>query len=140
MPHSPEALRQMRAEFRDRGYIALTLRRRPGDAARLRLLADMAQAARIPTVATGDVLYHVQQRRVLQDVLTCIREGCTIDQAGFRRERSFDRVPEISRGNGATLCAPSRSRRPILGDRRAVPDFRLRISATSIRRKSKTPR
>ncbi|GAB2295008.1 Error-prone DNA polymerase 1 [Dionaea muscipula] len=86
-----EALRQMRAEFRDRIYIALSLRRRPGDAARLRLLAEMAQAARIPTVVTGDVLYHVQQRRVLQDVLTCIREGYAIDQVGFRRERSFDR-------------------------------------------------
>ena len=43
------------------------------------------------TVATGDVLYHVPQRRILQDVLTCIREGCTIDDAGFRRERSADR-------------------------------------------------
>ncbi len=96
LPDAPDAalvasLRQMRAEFPDRGYMALSLRRRPGDAARLRLLADMAQAARVPTVATGDVLYHAQQRRVLQDVLTCIREGCTIDQAGFRRERSFDR-------------------------------------------------
>ena len=37
------------------------------------------------------MLYHVPQRRILQDVLTCIREGCTIDDAGFRRERSVDR-------------------------------------------------
>ena len=55
------------------------------------VLADMAQAARVPTVATGDVLYHVPARRILQDVVTCIREGCTIDQAGFRRERTVDR-------------------------------------------------
>ena len=58
---------------------------------RLRELSDMAQAARVPTVATGDVLYHVPQRRILQDVLTCIREGTTIDAAGFRRERFVDR-------------------------------------------------
>ena len=58
---------------------------------RLRELADMAQTARVPTVATGDVLYHVPERRILQDVVTCIREGCTIDQAGFRRERTIDR-------------------------------------------------
>ena len=45
----------------------------------------------MPTVATGDVLYHAPERRVLQDVLTCIREGCRIDEAGFRRERSADR-------------------------------------------------
>ena len=96
LPDAPDAalaasLRQMRADFQDRGYLSLSLRRRPGDAARLRLLADMAQAARVAAVATGDVLYHTPQRRMLQDVLTCIREGCTIDQAGFRRERSFDR-------------------------------------------------
>ncbi|MGE4048710.1 MAG: error-prone DNA polymerase, partial [Acetobacteraceae bacterium] len=51
----------------------------------------LARQARVATVATGDVLYHAPGRRILQDVLTCIREGCTIDEAGFRRERSVDR-------------------------------------------------
>jgi DNA polymerase III alpha subunit len=51
----------------------------------------MARAARVATVATGDVLYHAPARRILQDVLTCIRKGCTIDDARFRRERSADR-------------------------------------------------
>ena len=37
------------------------------------------------------MLYHAPQRRILQDVVTCIREGCTIDDAGFRRERHADR-------------------------------------------------
>ena len=37
------------------------------------------------------MLYHAPERRILQDVVTCIREGCTIDTAGFRRERSADR-------------------------------------------------
>ena len=91
-----ESLARLRADFRDRGYLALTLRRRPGDAGRLRVLADMAQAACIPTVATGDVLYHSPARRILQDVVTCIREGCTIDQAGFRRERTVDRCLKSS--------------------------------------------
>ena len=45
----------------------------------------------MPTVATDDVLYHAPERRMLQDVVTCIREGCTIDDAGFRRERHADR-------------------------------------------------
>jgi len=77
--------------FPDRAYLALTLRRRPNDAVRLQRLADLGAAARIPTVVTGDVLYHAPRRRILQDVLTCIRHGCTIDDAGFRRERSADR-------------------------------------------------
>jgi len=85
------ALARLRRDFAGRCHLALGLRRRPGDAVRLRQLADLAQAARVPTVVTGDVLFHVPERRVLQDVLTCIREGCTIDDAGFRRERFADR-------------------------------------------------
>ena len=84
-------LARLCGDFGDCAYLALTLRRRPGDAVRLRLLADMARDARIATVATGDALYHTPERRILQDVVTCIREGCTIDAAGFRRERFADR-------------------------------------------------
>ena len=84
-------LTRLRADFGNRSYAALTLRRRPGDAPRLQHLADAARAARVATVATGDVLYHAPHRRILQDVVTCIREGCTIDDAGFRRERFADR-------------------------------------------------
>jgi error-prone DNA polymerase len=85
------ALARLRADFSDRAYLALTLHRRPNDTVRLQQLADLAAGQKIPTVATGDVLYHAPRRRILQDVLTCIREGCTIDVAGFRRERFADR-------------------------------------------------
>jgi error-prone DNA polymerase len=36
-------------------------------------------------------LYDTADRRQLQDVVTAIRHGCTIDDLGFRRERSADR-------------------------------------------------
>jgi error-prone DNA polymerase len=96
LPDAPDAalataLDRLRADFPGRSHLALTLHRRPGDAVRLRELSDMAQLARVTTVVTGDVLYHVPERRVLQDVVTCIREGCTIEEAGFRRERTIDR-------------------------------------------------
>jgi len=96
LPDAPDErlegeLRRMRADFPGRCYVQLGLRRRPGDAVRLRQLDDLARATRVPTVVTGDVLYHVRERRILQDVVTCIREGCTIDAAGFRRERFADR-------------------------------------------------
>ena len=96
LPDTPDealagALRRMRGDFPGRCHLQLGLRRRPGDAARLRQLADLAQAAGVPTVVTGDVLYHAPARRILQDVVTCIREGCTIDDAGYRRERFADR-------------------------------------------------
>ena len=86
-----ERLHRLRDIFSDRAYLALTPRHRPNDAVRLQQFQDLARAARVATVATNDVLYHAPGRRILQDVLTCIREGCTIDNAGFRRERSVTR-------------------------------------------------
>ncbi|MDH3909626.1 MAG: error-prone DNA polymerase, partial [Gammaproteobacteria bacterium] len=38
---------------------------------------------KLPLVASGDVHMHRRSRRVLQDTLTAIREGVTVDQAGF---------------------------------------------------------
>jgi error-prone DNA polymerase len=75
----------------DRGHLALTLRRRPGDAVRLHRLAEMARAAGVADVVTGDVLYHAPGRAMLQDVLTCIRTGRTIDALGEGREAYADR-------------------------------------------------
>jgi error-prone DNA polymerase len=90
-PTTEAALARTAGIFGDRAYMALSIRRRPRDAIRLRDLAAMASAARVPTVATGDVLYHSPDRRLLQDVVTCIREKCTIDELGARRERFADR-------------------------------------------------
>ncbi len=86
-----ENIRRLKADFGNRAYVALTLMHRPNDAVRLRTIADTAQALGVPTVATNDVLYHAPGRRILQDVLTAIREGCTIDELGHRRERSVVR-------------------------------------------------
>jgi error-prone DNA polymerase len=84
-------LRRMREVFDDRAYVAMTLRRRPNDQLRLHDLSNLAAKAKVPTVVTNDVLFHVPERRMLQDVVTCIRHNCTIDDAGFRRERHADR-------------------------------------------------
>ncbi|ESQ75010.1 error-prone DNA polymerase [Asticcacaulis sp. AC402] len=84
-------LRRLKTVFGDRAYLALTLRRRPNDALRLYDLSQLANRAGVPTIATNDVLFHDASRRILQDVVTCIRHNCTIDDAGFRRERHADR-------------------------------------------------
>ncbi|AMK26649.1 error-prone DNA polymerase (plasmid) [Sphingobium fuliginis] len=77
--------------FAGRGYLALTLRRRPGDQLRLHNLSNLAARHAVPTVITGDVLYHHPHRRVLQEVMTCTRHRCTIDELGARRELYADR-------------------------------------------------
>jgi len=84
-------LRRLRETFGDRAYLALTLRRRPNDQFRLFALSNLAAQHRVPTVVTNDVLYHKPARRMLQDIVTCIRHNVTIDNAGFLRERHADR-------------------------------------------------
>ncbi|MCW4589187.1 error-prone DNA polymerase [Gluconacetobacter entanii] len=84
-------LRKLQDAFADRAYMALTLRRRPNDQMRLYELANLAHQARVPAVVTNDVLFHTHDRRILQDVVTCIRNHTTIDEAGFARERHADR-------------------------------------------------
>ena len=84
-------LRRLRDAFGDRSYLALTLRRRPNDQLRLHELSNLATQMRVATVVTNDVLFHEPSRRMLQDVVTCIRHTVTIDALGERRERHADR-------------------------------------------------
>ncbi|WP_144023262.1 error-prone DNA polymerase, partial [Brevirhabdus pacifica] len=55
------------------------------DPLRLDRMAQLAQATGLPMVAVGEVMMHRAARRPLADVLTCLREGCTIDAIGERR-------------------------------------------------------
>lgn len=84
-------LRRLRDNFGDRAYLALTLRRRPNDSLRLHELSNLAAQRAVPTVVTNDVLFHEPSRRILQDVVTCIRHNVTIDSLADRRERHADR-------------------------------------------------
>ncbi|WP_034992878.1 error-prone DNA polymerase [Beijerinckia mobilis] len=84
-------LRRLRETFNDRAHLALTLRRRPNDQLRLHELSNLAAHMRVPTIVTNDVLFHEPGRRILQDVVTCIRHNVTIDALGDRRERHADR-------------------------------------------------
>ena len=79
------------ADFRDRAYLAAHHLYRGDDARRLARLAALGEATGLPLVATNDVLYHLPERRPLQDVLTCIREGCTIREAGYRLAANAER-------------------------------------------------
>jgi error-prone DNA polymerase len=72
-------------------WLALTPHYDGSDQRRFHLLRDMARAAHIPLVATNNVFYHAPERRILQDVLTCIREHVTLDAAGFLLEANAER-------------------------------------------------
>jgi error-prone DNA polymerase len=79
------------ADFGDLAYLAVHHLYRGDDARRLARLAALGEEAGLPLVATNDVLYHLPERRPLQDVLTCIREGCTIREAGYRLAANAER-------------------------------------------------
>jgi hypothetical protein len=86
-----ERLSRFAGVFAGETYLALTPYYRSNDRARFDRLAELAQQHGTPLLATNDVLYHDPGRRPLQDLLTCIREHVTIDEAGFRLERNTER-------------------------------------------------
>lgn len=53
------------------------------DDKRLYRIHQLGKQLGVPMVATNDVYYHSPLRRELQDILTCIREKCTIYNAGY---------------------------------------------------------
>ena len=82
-------------------YLAASHRYAGDDAGRLDRLAALAARCGVRLVATNDVHYHAAERRALQDVVTCIREGCTVGEAGFwlaaNAERHLKPAPEMAR-------------------------------------------
>ncbi|MBX9589991.1 MAG: error-prone DNA polymerase [Hyphomonadaceae bacterium] len=67
-----------------RTFLAGTYRYRGDERRRLARLDELGRRTGAPLVAVNDVLYHVSERQPLADVLTCIREKCTISEAGLR--------------------------------------------------------
>ena len=74
-----------------RCYLAASMLYRGDDARRLAQLDDLADRHSVTLVAVNDVHYHVPERRALQDVVTAIRLGCTVEELGFRRFASAER-------------------------------------------------
>ena len=84
-------LAPLKEAFGDRCYLAAHHLQRGDDARRVARLAALARAHGVGLVATNDVHAHGPERRPLQDALTCIREKCTIQTAGFRLHANAER-------------------------------------------------
>jgi len=84
-------LEMMRGTSADGVWLAASLFHRGDDKRRLAGLQRLATAAGVPLLATNDVLYHACERRVLQDVVSCIREKTTIETAGRLLELNAER-------------------------------------------------
>ena len=73
----------IRETFRDRLWIAVELLADGRQGNQLQQLYAVGRRLKLPLVACGDVHMHRRLRRILQDTLTAIREGVTVDKAGF---------------------------------------------------------
>jgi error-prone DNA polymerase len=72
-------------------YLGATRTYQSDDFKKLFRLQQLAKQYSLPMIATNDVYYHHPSRRELQDVLTCIREKCTIYTAGYRLHENAER-------------------------------------------------
>ena len=72
-------------------WLGVSMYHRGDDKRRLAGLQHIAASARVPLIATNDVLYHHPARRILQDVVSCIREKTTIETAGRLLEINAER-------------------------------------------------
>ena len=85
----------------NRAFVAGVHRHRGDEPRRLGRLDELGERVGAPLVAVNDVLYHAPERRPLADVVTCIREKCTIHEAGLRlavnAERHLKSPAEMAR-------------------------------------------
>ena len=99
-------------------YLAGVHRHHGDEPRRLGLLAELGESLGAPLVAVNDVLYHAPERRPLLDILTCIREKCTLAEAGFSLDgqcrASYQAARRRWRGcfrlRGGTRAEPGASR------------------------------
>ncbi|MDD9878616.1 MAG: error-prone DNA polymerase [Magnetovibrio sp.] len=95
-PRFPDAafeadLGDLSRRFKGSLHLAVSYRYSGIDEPRLAGLAEIAQRAGVALLATGDVHAHAAARRPLQDVLSCIREGCIVEAAGYRLHANAER-------------------------------------------------
>ncbi|SFF89945.1 error-prone DNA polymerase, DnaE-like [Novosphingobium sp. CF614] len=72
-------------------WLAATMPRAGRDARRLAGRMALAAQTGVPLIATSDALHARPEDRPLQDVLTCIREGLTVQTAGRRLAANGER-------------------------------------------------
>ncbi len=82
-------------------WLATTMPRAGKDARQQAQMKSLSAATGIPLIASNDVLYAAPDARPLHDIVTCIREGVTVQSAGKRllanAERHLKSPQEMAR-------------------------------------------
>lgn len=114
MAEFERGLASLRTAFdSDRLFVALAAHHGADDERHLARALAVAHRLDLDPVATGDARMHTPERRMLLDVLTCIRAGCTVTEAGARllpnAERRLASLPVVARRFEACPDAVRRS-------------------------------
>jgi len=121
-------LRRLKEKSRRSVWLGASFLYRGDDRRRLAKLRDAADGALVPLIAVNDVLYHVPERRILQDVVTCIREHRTLEEAGkllaANAERHLKSAEEMSRIFGETSKAIGQTTRFLKRCRFSLDDLK----------------
>jgi error-prone DNA polymerase len=105
LAQAPQALqapiKRLARRFPSHVFLGAAPRYDGSDQVWLTACARLALRISAPMVAVGDVLMHRGARKQLADVLTCLREGLTIDRIGTRAlpnaERRLKGAPDMAR-------------------------------------------
>ncbi|CAD7338127.1 DNA polymerase III subunit alpha [Sphingomonadales bacterium 56] len=90
-PTWQDALRRLQNTAPGRVWLGLTLRHHGRDRRHAAAIQKIAGEVGVSVIATNDVLYAEASSRPLQDVLSCVRDGVTLKQAGRRLEAHAER-------------------------------------------------
>jgi error-prone DNA polymerase len=80
----PQRIDTLRALFRDRCYLELQHHLTPADAERNEALVRLARTMRVAYVATNGVVYAQREDAQLADILACVKDTITLDEARAR--------------------------------------------------------
>jgi len=89
-PGFKQAVKEYKQFLKDL-YIGACFSYKGDDGKRLYCTAEFAEEIGAAMVATNDVHFHHPQRRELQDIVTCVREKCTIYNAGYLLYQNAER-------------------------------------------------
>jgi len=90
-PSTKSVLHRLREIAPDRVYLTASMLHHGDDKRRLKRLRGIARECRVKLLAINDVLYHAPERRALADVVACIREHKTLEEAGRLLDANAER-------------------------------------------------
>ncbi len=96
-----DATARLREVFGPRLALAVARHRVAGEEARIAAARAVGERLGVPVAVTNDVHTHARRRQALQDVLSCVRLGTTVERAGRRlfpnAERTLKGPEEMAR-------------------------------------------